>query len=72
MLAITTTLERTGHWIKIRRPRARFSALEISNRMQSSADFITITCVFRFSVHTDVRFTPESFGLNTILPAKVE
>ena len=29
MLAITTKSERTGHWIKICRPRARFSGLEI-------------------------------------------
>ena len=30
------------------------TGLEISNRAQSSADFITITCGFRFSVHTGV------------------
>ena len=33
------------------RSLARFSELEISNRIQSSADFITITCGFRFTVH---------------------
>jgi transposase InsO family protein len=52
MLVITTKSERTSHWIKIRRSLARFSGLEMSNRTQSSADFITITCGFRFSAHT--------------------
>jgi hypothetical protein len=36
----------------MRRSIARFSGLEILNRNQSLADFITITCGFRFSVHT--------------------
>ena len=39
-----------GSFNKDRRSIARFSGLEISNRTQSSADFITITCGFRFSV----------------------
>jgi hypothetical protein len=31
MLAITTTSERTGHWIKMRRSLARFSGAESSH-----------------------------------------
>jgi hypothetical protein len=38
----------------IRRSRARFSGRKISNCIQSSADFITITCGFSFSVHTPI------------------
>jgi transcriptional regulator with XRE-family HTH domain len=50
--AITTTSERTGHWIRMRRSLARFSGPEASNPTPSLADFITITFGFRFSVHT--------------------
>ena len=39
----------------MRRSLARFSGLEISIR--TSADFITNTCGFRFSVHTGVERT---------------
>src|ERR1700738_2467938 len=52
MLAITTRLELIGHWIKMRRSLAEFSEPESSFHTRSSADFITITCGFRFSVHT--------------------
>jgi hypothetical protein len=36
----------------MRLPLVRFSGLEISNRTQSSTDFITIMSEFMFSVHT--------------------
>ena len=52
MLAITTTSERTGHWTKMRRSRARFSGPESSVHARSLADFITNMSGFRFSVHT--------------------
>ena len=52
MLAITTTSERTGHWIKILRSLAPFSGPESSVHTRSLADFITTTSGFRFSVHT--------------------
>jgi len=38
--------------LEMRRPFALFSGPEPSRHMQSSADFITITFGFRFSVHT--------------------
>jgi hypothetical protein len=52
MLAITTTSERTGHWIKMRRPRAPFNEPESYVHTRSWAGFITTMCGFRFSVHT--------------------
>src|SRR5258708_7760913 len=52
MLAITTTFEHIGHWIKMRQSLARFSEPESSRQIRSWADFITTTPVFRFSVHT--------------------
>jgi hypothetical protein len=48
----TTTSEHIGHWIKMRRSLARFSALESSVRTRYSADFIITTPGSRFSVHT--------------------
>src|SRR5437588_3611916 len=52
MLVTTTTSEHIGHWIKMRRSLARFSALESSVRTRYSADFIITTPGSRFSVHT--------------------
>ena len=52
MLVTTTTSGHIGHWIKMRRSLARFSALESSVRTRYSADFIITTPGFRFSVHT--------------------
>src|SRR5665648_51862 len=52
MLVTTTTSEHIGHWIRMRRPLARFSGLESSFRARYSADFIIITSGFRFSIHT--------------------
>ena len=46
------TSGRTGHWIKMRRSRAPFSGSDLSIHTRSLADFITIMCGFRFSVHT--------------------
>ena len=54
MLVTTTTSEHIGHWIKMRRPLARFSGLESSIHARYSADFIIITSGFRFSIHTTV------------------
>src|SRR5260370_16960544 len=55
MLVTTTTSEHIGHWIKMRRSLARFSALESSVRARYSADFIITTPGLRFSVHTTGR-----------------
>jgi transposase InsO family protein len=52
MLAITTTSERTGHWIKMRRSLAPFIGPESLVHTRSLADFITTTSGCRFSVHT--------------------
>ena len=52
MLVTTTTSEHIGHWIKMRRSLARFSALESSVRTRYSAAFIITTPGSRFSVHT--------------------
>jgi len=52
MLATTTTSERTGHWTKMRRSLAPFTAPELLVHTRSLADFITTTSGFRFSVHT--------------------
>src|SRR3979411_3226909 len=52
MLVTTTTSEHIGHWIKMRRSLARFSALESSVRTRYSADFIITTPGSRFSAHT--------------------
>jgi hypothetical protein len=49
---ITMTSERTGHWTKMHRPFVPFSESGISSRTRYSADCITITSGFRFSVHT--------------------
>jgi uncharacterized protein YjiS (DUF1127 family) len=46
------TSERIDHWIKMRRSRARFSGSDLSIHTRSLANFITIMCEFRFSVHT--------------------
>src|ERR1700676_1759649 len=54
MLAITTTFEHTGHWIKMRQSLARFSGPESSPQIRSLADFIATTSGFSFSVHTRV------------------
>ncbi|MGC1916610.1 MAG: hypothetical protein WA710_15660, partial [Pseudolabrys sp.] len=50
--ATTTTSERIDHWTKMRRSLAKFSESEASNHTPSSADFMTITPVFKFSAHT--------------------
>jgi hypothetical protein len=60
MLAITTTSERTGHWIKMRRFLARFSGVEALNHTRSLADFITTTSGCRFSVHTPSSTRPRA------------
>src|SRR5271156_6626424 len=52
MLVTTTTSVRIGHWTKMRRSLARFSALESSVRTRYSAGFIITTPGSRFSVHT--------------------
>src|SRR5262249_49667780 len=52
ILAITTTSERTGRWTRMHRPFVPFSVPESSTHTRSSADCITITFGFRFSVHT--------------------
>src|ERR1039458_888510 len=52
MLAITTTSERIGHWIKMRRSLAPLSEPESSVHTRFLAGFITTMSVFRFSVHT--------------------
>ena len=49
---ITTTSERTGHWIKMRRSRAQFREPELLGHTRSLAVFITTTSGFKFSVHT--------------------
>jgi hypothetical protein len=52
MLAITTTFEHIGHWIKMRQSLARFSEPESSPQIRSWADFVVTTSEFKFSVHT--------------------
>jgi hypothetical protein len=52
MLAITTTFEHIGHWIKMRQSLAGFSGPESSPQIRSLADFIATTSGFSFSVHT--------------------
>ena len=54
MLVITTTSERIGHWITMRRSLAPFSRPESLGHTRSLADFITTTFGYRFSVHTGV------------------
>jgi hypothetical protein len=54
MLAITTTFEHIGHWIKMRQSLARFSGPESSPQIRSLADFIATTSGFSFSVHTTI------------------
>ena len=51
-LAITTTFEHIGHWIKMRQSLARFSEPESSPQIRSWADFVVTTSEFKFSVHT--------------------
>ena len=53
-LVIIMTLERIGPWTKMRRSLARFNGPASSVHARSLADFITIMCGFRFSVHTPV------------------
>jgi hypothetical protein len=48
MLVTTTTSEHIGHWIKMRRSLARFSALEPSLRTRYSGGFIITTPGSRF------------------------
>jgi hypothetical protein len=48
----TTTSERIGHWIRIRRSIAKFSESEASNHTPSLAPFTTTTPEFKFSVYT--------------------
>src|SRR5690348_14125248 len=52
MPTITTRSERTDHWVRMRRSFDRFSQPETSNHTLFLVDFITITYVPRFSVHT--------------------
>ena len=52
MLTITTASEHTDHWAKMRRSLDWFSGPEALVHTRSLVDFITITCGFRFSVHT--------------------
>jgi hypothetical protein len=47
MLAITTTFEHIGHWIKMRQSLARFSGPELSSQIRSLAAFIVTTSEFR-------------------------
>src|SRR5262245_16640096 len=56
MPVITTKSERIDHGTKMHRSLVRFCGLEMLNHTQSSADFITITCGFRFSVQTSFDF----------------
>src|ERR1017187_2439528 len=62
MLVTTTISEHIGHWIKMRRPLARFSGLESSFHARYSADFIIITSGFRFSIHTSLQSSQRSFN----------
>src|ERR1700736_5321348 len=48
MLAITTTFEHIGHWIRMRQSLARFSGPESSPQIRSLADFIITTSEFSF------------------------
>jgi hypothetical protein len=50
--AITTALERIGHWTRMRLSLVRFSDPASYVRTPSWADFITTTFGFRLSVHT--------------------
>src|SRR5664280_2412750 len=68
MLAITTTSERIGRWIKMRRSIAPFSEPESSVHTRFLAGFITTMPGFRFSVHTaPCRIRNESL-LTTLTP----
>jgi hypothetical protein len=58
MLITTTTSEHIGHWIKMRRSLARFSALESSVRTRYLADFIITMPGVRFSLHTGFVVNP--------------
>jgi hypothetical protein len=52
MLAITTTFEHIGHWIRMRQSLARYSAPVSSVHAPSWADFITTMVGFRvFDTH---------------------
>src|SRR5271169_2234458 len=52
MLTIIMTSEHIGRWVRMRRFLARFCGPGSLIHMQSLADFIIITSVSRFSVHT--------------------
>src|SRR6516165_5571744 len=52
MLAITIRRERTGHWIRMRRPLARFSKSDASCHTPWLAGCITNTSGFKFSART--------------------
>jgi signal transduction histidine kinase len=54
MLAITTTFEHIGHWIRMRQSLARFSASVSSVHAPSWADFITTMVGFRVFRYTQV------------------
>jgi hypothetical protein len=49
------TSELTGPWLKMHRSLGPFITPEVSGHILSSADFITTTFGFRFSVHTTIR-----------------
>ena len=67
MLATTTTSERIGHWIKMRRFLARFRGSGTSIDTPSLADFIATTSGCRFSVHTPA---PQGHCCRTPSPAE--
>jgi hypothetical protein len=68
MLAITTTLERIGHWTKMRQCLVRFSGPESSPQTRSLADFIATTSGFRFfGTH---RFQKEAAKAEALREAK--
>src|SRR5262249_21685399 len=60
MPAITTRSERTGRWTKMHRPFVPFSVPESSAHRRFSADCITTTSGFRFSVHTPLAFSADT------------
>ncbi len=63
MLAITTTSERIGRWIKMRRFLAQFRGSEPLCHTRFLAGFITITPGFRFGTHRTPRYENKCYGL---------
>jgi len=62
MLANTTTSERIGRWIRMRRSLARFSRQDASNRIPSLADFIATMVGFRvFGTHKPIEEASAAF-----------